>query len=100
MRLRAKLGNLKLDLYEYRWPIAQRSDMPLVKSIHSQADGHFDFGSIPEGHYALVIDDSWGGASWFDVEITQGVKATHSVMIDVSPVYPDCTGGHEFLVQN
>ena len=97
MRLRERLGNLSLDLYEYRWPIAQRSDMRLVKSVKSAANGHFDFGTIPDGHYALVIDDPWGGSSWYDVEITQRIKATDSVKIDVSPVYPDCSGGHEFI---
>jgi hypothetical protein len=35
---------------------------------------------------------------WFDVEVTDSVKATKSITIDVSPVHPDCTGGHEFIV--
>jgi hypothetical protein len=51
-----------------------------------------------QGHYMLVID--WPGidGGFFDVEIKNLVAKTASVMIDVSPVDPDCEGGHEFIV--
>jgi hypothetical protein len=61
--------------------------------------GSFDFGSIPKGHYSLAIQvkdsDRMGG--WFDVEVTDAVRMTKSITIDVSPIHPDCTGGHEFI---
>jgi hypothetical protein len=33
----------------------------------------------------------------FDIEVTDARKATNSITIDVSPVQPDCSGGHEFI---
>jgi hypothetical protein len=33
----------------------------------------------------------------FDVEVTDSVRITKNVTIDVSPIAPDCTGGHEFI---
>jgi hypothetical protein len=29
--------------------------------------------------------------------VTDAVKATKNITIDVSPIHPDCTGGHEFV---
>jgi hypothetical protein len=55
----------------------------------------FDFGPLRTGHYRLAIDDK----DSFDVEIKELPQVTESVTIDVSPVYPDCTGGHEFIVR-
>jgi hypothetical protein len=34
---------------------------------------------------------------FFEIEITDKVQATRSITIDMSPIHPDCTGGHEFL---
>jgi hypothetical protein len=39
--------------------------------------------------------DPLGG--FFEVEVTDAVKATKNITIDVSPIHPDCTGGHEFV---
>jgi len=100
MRLRQPRAHVELDLYEYQMPVAQRSDLHLVKSARSGENGQFDFGTIPGGHYMLVIDAPWGASSWFDVEILAGIKATKSVTIDISSVRPDCSGGHEFIVEN
>ena len=88
---------MNLRLYEYRWPLYDRSEMPLVKTVKTDRSGRFDFGDLQEGHYTLVIDWPSEYAEWFDVEIKKLPKSTASVKIDVSPVYPDCTGGHEFI---
>jgi hypothetical protein len=90
--------NVKLRLYEYRWPLHNRNEMPLVKTMTTDRDGKFDFGEVKEGHYTLVVDWPSEYANLFDVEIKKLPKATSSIKIDASPVYPDCTGGHEFIV--
>ena len=97
VRQRVVQSNVRLHLYEYRWPLRNRSEMPFVKSVTTDDHGRFDFGQLSTGHYTLVIDWPSEYAEWFDVEITQLPKPTVSVKIDVSPVYPDCTGGHEFI---
>ena len=89
--------NVKLRLYQYRWPVRDRSEMPFVKSVTTDEHGRFDFGDLSKGHYTLVIDWPSDYAASFDVEITSLSKPTVSVKIDVSPVSPDCTGGHEFI---
>ena len=65
----------------------------------SDRHGDFDFGSIPKGHYFLDIvvknSDQLGGL--FEVEVTEAVKATKNITIDVSPIHPDCKGGQEFI---
>jgi hypothetical protein len=33
----------------------------------------------------------------FFEDVTDAVKATKNITIDVSPIHPDCTGGHEFV---
>jgi len=70
-----------------------------IAVVKTDKEGSFDFGSIPKGHYSLHIEvqnsDEMGG--WFDVEVTDGVRATKTITIDVSPIHPDCSGGHEFI---
>ena len=85
----------RLVLYEYRWPRARDNMPPIVKALETDGKGRFDFGPLPTGHYTLVVD---GGDS-FDVEIKVLPQVTESVTIDISPAYPDCTGGHEFSVK-
>ena len=68
---------------------------PIVKTLETDSKGAFDFGSLRTGHYTLAIDDEES----FDVEIKELPQVTESITIDVSPVYPDCTGGHEFNVK-
>ena len=65
----------------------------------TDSKGFFDFGNIPVGHYELLITTPWKdwGSNEFDVEIVDGAKRNRSVLIDVSPISPDCTGGHEFF---
>jgi hypothetical protein len=89
----------KLTLYEYRWPVSGRSALSLVKSIETNANGGFDFGLIKTGHYTLIVDDEKLRSDWFDVELKDLSPATESVTIDVSPHFPDCKGGHEFIVK-
>jgi hypothetical protein len=83
--------HVKLTLYEYRQPW---DETLVIKTVETNDHGRFDFGSLKFGHYTLRVD---GGL--FDVEIKDLPRQTESVRIDVSPIYPDCTGGHEFLVK-
>lgn len=90
-----------ITLYEYRRPIKQRDEMLLVKTAKTDGNGYFDFGEVSPGHYTLIVDDhDWGTSEWFDVEVKQQARQTVAVMIDVSPAFPDCKGGHEFIVQD
>src|SRR5215469_2709684 len=92
--------NARLTLYEYRRPIVSLTQMPLVKSVTADSGGRFDFGSLQVGHYTLAIDNAdWGLSDWYDVEVKAQPRATESVLIDVSPNLPDCSGGHEFIVK-
>ena len=91
----------KLTVYEYHWPIRSRSDMPVIKAIEADSRGSFDFGTLPSGHYTLIVDDHrWGHSDWFDFETAKLPKETSSVTIDISPHFPDCKGGHEFLTKS
>jgi hypothetical protein len=87
-----------LTLYEYRWP-AQIEDLKVIATVKADSRGHFDFGSIVKGHYVLVINvpDADLMSASFDVEVTGAVHGTDSITIDVSPIRPDCSGGHEFI---
>ncbi|MGB7599429.1 MAG: hypothetical protein WBM24_03935 [Candidatus Sulfotelmatobacter sp.] len=97
LRQSFRVVGANLALYEYRWP-AKQTDLKLVASIKTDPHGNFDFGPIARGHYVLEIrgsDPDLRGE--FDVEVTDAVKATDRITIDVSPIQPDCTGGHEFI---
>jgi len=97
-RLRTTREGVRLSLYEYRWPIRDRNDLRLVQSRLSDKNGHFDFGHVSDGHYTLILD--WpSGTYWFNVEERKLPRQTSAVKIDLSPFYPDCTGGHEFIIE-
>jgi hypothetical protein len=85
----------RLALYEYRWPRAQNNMPPIVRTAETDAEGTFDFGPLRPGHYTLIIEDE----DSFDIEVKDSPQVTESVTIDMSPVSPDCTGGHEFIVR-
>jgi hypothetical protein len=85
--------HIKLALYEYRHPWDRTL---LVETVETDDHGNFDFGLLKIGHYTLSVDS--GGL--FDVEVKDSEPVTESVTVDVSPIYPDCTGGHEFIVKN
>jgi hypothetical protein len=91
------VGWARLALYEYRWP-AKIENLKLIATVTTDARGDFDFGQVPKGHYVLTVKaantDLMG---FFEIEITDTVRATRSITIDVSPTHPDCTGGHEFI---
>jgi hypothetical protein len=92
--------SVKLDLYEYRWPAKSMRDVPLIRIASIDSGGHFDFGPLDPGHYTLVVEDEkWHDSSWFDVEIGKFPMDTASVTIDISPNFPDCRGGHTFIVR-
>jgi len=88
----------KLILYEYCWPCEVRSLSP-VKTVFTGTDGKFDFGILKPSHYSLIIEGEKGSLSgWFQVEVKGTPKPKESETIDISPVYPDCTGGQQFIV--
>jgi hypothetical protein len=73
--------------------------MPLAQTIETDADGKFDFGFIKPGHYTLIVEEKkWAASDWFDVEVKPEAPVTETITIDVSPFFPDCRGGHEFIV--
>lgn len=89
------VSDAKLTLYEYRYP-AKIEDLKKISAITADSDGKFDFGPIPKGHYSLKIDSDQNN-DWFDVEVIDTARKTDHVTIDISPVSPDCTGGHKFI---
>jgi hypothetical protein len=97
LRQRVAVGHARLTLYAY--PYVQSGDLHdrLVKQVEANDTGSFDFGVLSPGHYTLLIVSPWG-EDRFDVEVISRQKPTAAVTIDVSPSYPDCTGGHEFDV--
>jgi hypothetical protein len=95
LRHRAHRDDAVLRLYEYRPANLRQS--PALATVRTDKHGVFDFGTLREGHYTLVIDWAAEYSDRFDVEIKQLPAETSSVVIDVSPVDPDCTGGHEFI---
>ena len=99
-RLRRLWGSVgvpdaKLRLYEYRFP-AKIEDLKQIATVASDPDGNFDLGTIPKGHYSLRVDSAEGD-DWFDVEVIDSARKTDRITIDISPVAPDCTGGHKFI---
>jgi hypothetical protein len=90
--------HVTLKLYEYQGPAAPREERPALKTVETDDSGNFDFGALRIGHYFLSIEGR-GFGDGYDVEIKEDLpRATGSILIDASPVLPDCTGGHEFIV--
>jgi hypothetical protein len=96
LRRMYNVSGAELEVYEYGrpWP---RDAKPLAQTIANSA-GEFEFGTLKEGHYSLFIKGG-GMQDSFDIEITNKVPRTKEVTLDISPIFPDCTGGHEFEVQ-
>ena len=94
LRLQVDVGQARLTLYDYPW--TNGIENKIVKHVVADDHGKFDFGPLPVGHYALLVA-STRGEDMFDVQVTPLQKSTAFVTIDVSPNYPDCTGGHEFI---
>ena len=93
------VASASLTLYEFRSEPAKTENRKRIATATTNSQGDFDFGPIPKGHYSLDVavpgSDVMGG--WFDVEVTDVVKPTAAITLDVSPISPDCTGGHEFI---
>jgi len=88
----------RLRLYDFCWPCDALSGTP-VKTVIADSDGKFDFGLLKPGHYFLKIDDDKGALSaLFQIEVKSAPNPKESEIIDISPNYPDCTGGHELTV--
>ncbi len=85
-----------LYVYKYHEPM-RVEDLRPVAEAKTDSRGNFDLGTLARGHYSLEIAINGSGVDWFDVEIANKVKATKNVLIDISPVAPDCSGGHEFI---
>jgi hypothetical protein len=91
-------------LYEYHF-LGKTADLTRaeaakeIATITADAHGNFDFGLVPNGHYSVGVNvknsDRMGGL--FYVEVTDKIKATDKIILDVSPINPDCTGGNEFI---
>ena len=98
LRQSFSVSDATATLYEYHAP-EKIGDLKAVAVIQTDSHGNFNFGSLPNGHYVLNItvrnSDRMGGV--FYVEVTTAAKATKNITIDVSPIHPDCKGGHEFI---
>jgi hypothetical protein len=98
--LRQSLGrnHAQLTLYEYS-QTKSVDTLPPFKTITADSHGNFDFGPIPPAHYTLTIHEpTWNKSDSFQVEIKSLPIPTTSVLIDISPIHPDCTGGHQIIV--
>lgn len=89
--------NVTIGLYKYN-ELRSMQEPPL-KIVHSDEKGRFDFGTLREGRYFVRFDDSHHFEDGFNVEIQPAAPATHSILVDISPIYPSCKGGHEFLIR-
>jgi len=69
---------------------------PVVARVITDKDGRFDFGVVQKGHYRLKIRGT-DLEDVFEVEVVERVARTEHILLDVSPVRPNCTGGHEFI---
>ena len=100
LRRSFSVSNATLTLYEYPWSATiGDSKLKPITNVKTNSKGAFDFGAVPEGHYQLGVSvegsDSLGG--WFPVEVTNKVGRTKEIILDVSPIHPDCKGGEEFI---
>jgi hypothetical protein len=96
LRRSFNVSKAKLDLYDYNehW---NKDNKPVAHTVANSA-GEYDFGALKEGHYRLHVSGS-DLSDWFDIEITNKVPTTKQITIDISPNFPDCTGGHDIEVQ-
>ena len=98
LRRMFSVSGAELTLYDYNQPFNWDHKPPAIARTQTTPAGEFEFGDIKEGHYRLEIHGE-SRHSLFDVEITNQVSKTKSILIDVSPIHPDCTGGHQFEVE-
>jgi hypothetical protein len=93
LRRMTKVSDANLTLFEYQSVFPS----PIVAKTTTNSSGNFEFTFLKPGHYTLKIQTR-EHEDYFDVEVTDKVTKTSRVLIDISPVEPDCTGGHEFEV--
>jgi hypothetical protein len=98
LRRSFSVSGATLTLYEYPWS-ATIHDLKRIAEVKTNSKGAFDFGAVLDGHYSLGVSvqgsDSLGG--WFPVEVTNKVGRTEEILLDISPIHPDCKGGQEFI---
>ena len=92
------VSDATLTLYAYPWSVRAR-EKKLIAEVKTNTSGAFDFGAVDEGHYSLEVSvkDSESLGGWFPVEVTNKVGRTQEIVLDVSPIHPDCSGGQEFI---
>jgi hypothetical protein len=99
LRRMYSVGNAELLIYNYNQPSTWHTKALAIAATRTNSAGEFEFNGVQQGHYLLVID---GGSlrDSFEVEITSRLKPTKSILIDISPTHPDCTGGHEMEISS
>jgi hypothetical protein len=99
LRRMYSVKNAELALYDYDLPSVWNAKAPAIAATRTNSAGEFEFKGVQQGHYLLVIDGG-GLHDSFEVEITSKVKPTKSILIDISPNRPDCSGGHEIEISS
>lgn len=97
LRQMFSVSGAELEVYEYQGWHWKEDSKPLARIVANSA-GEFEFAALKEGHYSIQVKGG-GLAGWFDVEITNQVPPTERMTIDISPVSPDCSGGHQIEVE-
>jgi hypothetical protein len=97
LRRAFSVSGAELEIFEYQGRHWTKDNKPVARTV-ANSSGEFEFTDLKEGHYTLHIN---GGemSDWFDVEITNKAPPTKQVTLDISPIFPDCSGGHGFEVQ-
>jgi hypothetical protein len=87
-----------LTLSECRSQVAPQARKTVVV-IQADPHGALDFGAVAGDHDSRVInvDRSDRMACWFEVEVTDSIAPGKDTVVSVSPIRPDCSGGHEFI---
>jgi len=97
LRRMFSVADADVVLYNYNPPFPW-DKRPAVARTKTNSAGYFELKNIKDGHYVLEISNGKLFDS-FDVEVTEKAKRTKFISIDVSPITPACTRGHEFDVQ-
>jgi hypothetical protein len=86
------------SLCEYGSRLGTQGGMA-VAVTRARVHAGFDSEAVVKGHDApgTNIDRSNPGAGWFGVEAKDTVGPTRDIAVEVSPLRPDCSGGHDFI---
>ena len=96
LQRRFSVSGAQLEVFEDSGPTLSHQK-PLAQTVSDKA-GEFAFGPLKDGRYAFHVKGS-GMDDWFVVEIANKPPATKRIMVDISPIHPDCSGGHAILIQ-